>query len=298
MPTGGRIIAEGDAMKYGSSRAFRQALEDRLRREYPRNQIPRLRKMIAFERFMARLKDDWILKGGYALQLRTPKARTTQDIDLLAQPAMAERIFENLVEQLHREKADHFTFTLERSGPAPDLGGAVRFRVIARVDGRVFERFHVDIGQDDTVLDPIDYLTPPQLLAFADVSSELIPCYPITQHLAEKLHAMMRPRQVENSRVKDLVDILLIAGMDTTIQATRLRVAIDAVFVARGDLPPTELSPVPTSWKARFRRLAADLALGFADLDEAVEAAKLFVDPVLQADAQGWWDPTTWRWQM
>ena len=80
-------------MKYGSSRAFRQALEDRLRRDYPRNQIPRLRKMIAFERFMARLNDNWILKGGYALQLRTPKARTTQDIDLLAQPAVAERIF-------------------------------------------------------------------------------------------------------------------------------------------------------------------------------------------------------------
>ena len=187
---------------------------------------------------------------------------------------------------------------MERSGPAPELGGAVRFRVIARVDGRVFERFHVDIGQDDTVLDPIDYLAPPQLLAFADVQSELVPCYPVTQHLAEKLHAMMRPRQVENSRVKDLVDILLIAGMDTTIQATRLRVAIEAVFAARGDLLPTELSLAPTSWKARFRRLAAELELGFADLDEAVEAAKLFVDPVLQADVEGWWDPTAWRWQM
>jgi hypothetical protein len=72
-------------MKYKSSRAFRQALEDRLRKDYPRHQIPRIRKMIAFERLMARLGEHWILKGGYALQLRIENARTTQDIDLLAQ---------------------------------------------------------------------------------------------------------------------------------------------------------------------------------------------------------------------
>ena len=71
-------------MKYSSAPAFRQALEDRLRSENFPQQLPRLRKMIAFERFMARLDDRWILKGGYALQLRTEKARTTQDVDLLA----------------------------------------------------------------------------------------------------------------------------------------------------------------------------------------------------------------------
>lgn len=84
-------------MKYPSARAFRQALEDRLRTHYPKEQIPRLRKMIAFERFMARLDERWILKGGYALQLRTDKARTTHDIDLLAQQIAPEHIFESLL---------------------------------------------------------------------------------------------------------------------------------------------------------------------------------------------------------
>lgn len=71
-------------MKYATAQSFRQALEERIRQEYAGKDIPRVRKMIAFERFMARLDNRWILKGGYAIQLRTTKARTTQDVDLLA----------------------------------------------------------------------------------------------------------------------------------------------------------------------------------------------------------------------
>ena len=38
-----------------------------------------------------------------------------------------------------------------------------------------------------------------------------VPCYPLTQHLAEKVHAYVRPRSPGKARVKDLVDIILIA---------------------------------------------------------------------------------------
>ena len=90
-------------MRYSSARSFRQALEDRLRSEYASNKIPRLRKMIAFERFMARLDNRWILKGGYALQLRTDKARTTQDVDLLAQHISDEEISQGLSREIRHE---------------------------------------------------------------------------------------------------------------------------------------------------------------------------------------------------
>jgi len=101
-------------VKYSSPRSFRQALEDRLRTNYPPQRIPRLRKMIAFERFMARLDERWILKGGYALQLRTESARTTQDIDLLAQRVSPEQIAEILLVLVHQDLGDHFEFYLER----------------------------------------------------------------------------------------------------------------------------------------------------------------------------------------
>ncbi len=42
-------------MKYATARAFRQALEERIRQDYQGKHLSRIRKMIAFERLMARL---------------------------------------------------------------------------------------------------------------------------------------------------------------------------------------------------------------------------------------------------
>ena len=74
-------------MRYATAGAFRQALEERLRQQSLGNNLAltRLRKMIAFDRFLARLaKSDpeaWVVKGGFALQLRLgARARTTKDI--------------------------------------------------------------------------------------------------------------------------------------------------------------------------------------------------------------------------
>ena len=75
-------------MKYQSGAAFRRALEDRLLTNSKGSGVPliRLRKMVAFDRYLARLKqsypNQWYLKGGYALQLRLgSRARTTVDVD-------------------------------------------------------------------------------------------------------------------------------------------------------------------------------------------------------------------------
>ena len=77
-------------MEYDSGAAFRRALEDRLRTMSLETGIPliRLRKMVAFDRFLSRLffhgSEQWVVKGGFALQLRLgASARTTKDIDLL-----------------------------------------------------------------------------------------------------------------------------------------------------------------------------------------------------------------------
>jgi len=63
-------------MKYDSGGAFRRALEKRLRDRSVQSGIAldRLRKMVAFDRFLARLiqgqPGQWVLKGGVALQRR------------------------------------------------------------------------------------------------------------------------------------------------------------------------------------------------------------------------------------
>ncbi len=253
--------------------------------------------MVAFERFMARLGEQWILKGGYALQLRTEKSRTTQDIDLLAQQISPDQIAETLLEEVHQDLGDYFEFFLERASQDIELGGATRFRVTSRLAGRVFERFHIDIGVGDPVVEPVEYLIPPVYLGFAEVPSVRIPCYPVSQHLAEKLHALVRPRPVETSRVKDLVDILLFACMEGGLQAKRLCAAVQAVFEVRSDSIPTQLDQIPTNWRPRFNQFTRNLDLPFSDFDEAVLAAQSFVNPILEGMCDGKWDPASWEWK-
>ncbi|MDP2865750.1 MAG: nucleotidyl transferase AbiEii/AbiGii toxin family protein, partial [Elusimicrobiota bacterium] len=74
--------------KYDTPTAFRRALEDRLKQKAKNEglDLQRLMREVAFDRLLARLfarKDAaWILKGGYALELRMKEARATKDIDL------------------------------------------------------------------------------------------------------------------------------------------------------------------------------------------------------------------------
>jgi hypothetical protein len=48
--------------------------------------VQRLRRQVAFDRLLCRLfagpDPPWLLKGGYAMELRMQSARTTRDIDL------------------------------------------------------------------------------------------------------------------------------------------------------------------------------------------------------------------------
>jgi Nucleotidyl transferase AbiEii toxin, Type IV TA system len=80
-----------EAKTYKTAGAFRTALETRLQNR-PREEgtdLQRLRRQVAFDRFLARMFSKgpkatypWVLKGGYAMELRTHTARATKDIDL------------------------------------------------------------------------------------------------------------------------------------------------------------------------------------------------------------------------
>ena len=77
--------------RYATAAAFRRALEDRLQDIAGKESIDlqRLRRQVAFDRLLARLFHaaqpralPWVLKGGYAMELRIKSARSTKDIDL------------------------------------------------------------------------------------------------------------------------------------------------------------------------------------------------------------------------
>ena len=77
---------------YETPAAFRRALEDRLkaRSRDQGSDLQRLRRSVAFDRLLCRLfsspDGQWVLKGGYAMELRIQTARATKDIDLSLPP--------------------------------------------------------------------------------------------------------------------------------------------------------------------------------------------------------------------
>jgi len=293
-------------MTYQTAAAFRRGLETRLVAESAKTGTPlvRLRKLVAFDRFLARLTraypHDWLLKGGLALQLRMGEhARTTQDVDvLLTLPRAA--VHSAVTQAVSLDLGDWFVFVIRPASaalPGPTPAGGHRFFITALVDRRTFESFHVDVGLGDPVLEPAESLTTPPLLAFAGIPPATIPCYPISQHLAEKIHAYIKPRASgESTRVKDLVDMLLIAT-HMPVNAATLRTALQATFAAQNSgAPPSSLPAPPAAWVPKYQRLAQDVGLDDATLPTAFEHARQFLDPVLSGQTCGVWSPEAQAW--
>ena len=292
-------------MSYQTGQAFRRALEARLLNQSTLGAVSlvRLRKLVAFDRFLARLlavrPDGWMLKGGLALQLRLgQRARTTKDIDVLLRLPRPE-IGPTLTRAGELNLDDWFSFTVQQDPaqlPGPADGGW-RFFVTARVASRTFETFHVDIGVGDPVLEPAEALATPPLLAFAGIPPLTLPCYPLSQHLAEKVHAYVKPRASgESTRVKDLVDILLVAAY-SPVAAPALRAAIQATFTAQGSgAPPTSLPAPPAAWTPKYRKLAQESGLVAVTLPQALAQAQAFLDPVLSGQTHGTWAPERQAW--
>ena len=292
-------------MRYESGAAFRRALEDRLRKMSLEKGVPlvRLRKMIAFDRFLSRLflhgPDQWIVKGGFALQLRLgASARTTKDIDLLVLGEVQD-IYPHLRETGAINLGDWFTFeVMDTPHSDTEQIGGLRYRLHSLLNGRTFERFHIDIGIGGPLLTPVEYLETPALLSFAGIEPTIVPCYPITQQIAEKYHAYTRPHvSGVSSRVKDFADMLLLAEMGE-IDSLNLRTAIQTTFDnCKTHELPISVPPPSKDWSRPFQKNADEVGLDFESLSEAGEALQQFLEPTLSAEIQLRWNPDNWHWE-
>jgi len=292
-------------MRYRDATAFRQALEERLKTRAHGDgaQLARDRKRIAFDRLLARLHavapGRWLLKGGFALELRLAgRARATKDVDIDWQ-ADEELLLETLIDAAAHDTGDYFTFTIERTGAPEDrLGGSHRFRASASLAGRLFETFLLDVGFrcDEEVT--ADTLTTEALLAFAEIPPVEMLAVPLELQVAEKLHAYTRTYEGgrPSTRAKDLVDLALIAAT-STLDAALLRAAINTAFTRRSTHPlPTILPQPPGDWATQYRRLAqevgapTDLGAGHAD-------ASALLAPILSGEiTNGAWSPEHQQW--
>lgn len=261
---------------YATAGALRRALEERLRKVSVADQIDinRLRRQISFDRLLARLFQKepapWVLKGGYALELRFDMARSTVDIDLTLcsvpdtkRGDANERIRGLLQRAAGIDLGDWFEFVI--GPPIMDLNaapyGGARYQVEARMDARIFARFHLDAGIGDVVMEPLESRVCRDWLGFAGIEASQVRMIAREQHFAEKIHAYTLPRNAVNSRVKDLVDLALLIGSGE-LDKQRIRDALRLTFERRGthDLP-VSLVPPPADWQIPFQAMAEQCGL-------------------------------------
>lgn len=161
---------------------------------------------------------------------------------------------------------------MELDGP---LYGGARYPVEALVDNRQFVSFDVDAAVGDYISPEFETAQEPDLLAFAAITPSTFPMIPSEIQFAEKLHAYTLPRSVPNSRVRDLVDMVLL------IQAGKLspdktRSALKAVFTRRKThAVPASLEPASGKWGKSFAEMAQECGLK-DDLNAGFEVLNKF----------------------
>lgn len=292
-------------MKYEDAAAFRQALEQRLKDRAGGDgaRLARDRKRVAFDRLLARLlavaDKQWLLKGGFALDLRlADRARSTKDIDIEWRADEGE-LLDALVDTASHHAGDFFVFTIEKAGaPEDQLGGSYRFRVSAFLAGRPFESFLLDVGFRADGAQITETLQTEDLLGFAGIEPVEVDAVPLELQIAEKLHAYTRTYAGGrmSTRPKDLIDLALISEL-SHLDATTLHHEIETIFALREThAAPSALPFPPDEWAAPFRRLATEVGAP-SELAAGHRAAATLLDPILSSQVvAGTWDRTRRHW--
>lgn len=282
-------------MAPGNPAAFKRELKrhlDALAKETGKD-MHALRREAAFEACLKRLSTSalhFVLKGAYALEVRSPlRSRTTQDLDVLflderlrslSDDELADELSKMLASALRSPSDDHFSFEIIEI--KKEIGGrgteGVRFFIAARLLGQNFERFLMDVVVGDAFLDSAETAHAGRYLSGMGLRKESVPLLRRSQHFAEKLHAYTLPREGLNTRVKDLVDFIVLNELGE-IDPGELGRAIALVFSHRGThLPPEALPPPPVEWALPYARLASGAGIEQTMAEAHALAASIYAE--------------------
>nr|WP_241726758.1 nucleotidyl transferase AbiEii/AbiGii toxin family protein [Dietzia sp. SLG310A2-38A2] len=232
--------------------------------------VLRLRNRLLFQRILHRLSGDerWILKGGFALETRLwLDSRATKDLDLARREASApdaDELHDLLDSALDRDTGDGFRFAPRRPRQVKaedELPTTWRVVIDAHVGSILFGSATLDVITASALdSEEVEPLVVAPILGGEEFT---VLAVDVNRHAAEKFHAYSRiyAHERPSSRVKDLVDLTLLADrglLDPAALATRLV----NVFSERDERePPTDLPPPPGHWAETFAAMSADLGL-------------------------------------
>ncbi|HWL88657.1 MAG TPA: nucleotidyl transferase AbiEii/AbiGii toxin family protein [Polyangiaceae bacterium] len=230
-------------------------------------------------------------------------ARTTKDVDLrvIGSP---DDVLAKLQQAARLDLGDFLAFEVGPDHEHPNIQNhgiqydGMRFRSECLLPGKLFgDPFGVDVAFGDPILDEPEVMTADDILGFAGIAPPKLRLYPVETHIAEKLPAYTMPRARPNSRVKDLPDIALLAGTKA-IEAERLCAALEQTFAFRKThhLPMSLPAPLD-AWERPYAAMARADRLPWPTLIDVTNAAKAFLDPVLEGGLSATWDPSARQWR-
>lgn len=207
------------------------------------------------------------------MELRTKLARATKDIDLnlrfatKQQDDSAEEIRDKLVRDLSYDLQDNFGFLV--GAPTMDLEaapyGGARYPIESIVDEKTFVKFSLDVAIGDHSDEALEQIEGRDWLQFAGIRRPTFLAIRKEQQFAEKIHAYTRPRQgIQNSRVKDLVDLVLLIESNS-LHGEKVQRAIQSTFYRRKSHDMPDALPLPPpNWEVRFKKLSAECSISLS----------------------------------
>lgn len=264
-------------------------------------------RQFVFERLLARVFLDrpaqWVLKGGTAVLLRVPEARTTKDIDLFVRSASPDTVIRDLRDRIGLDLGDHFRFVPTETRPigGENQPGTVGYRITvdAYCGTKNVDALGIDVVTGSLMTAEPDVIIAP-VISLAGIDPPAVRVYPVVDHIADKLAAVQSvygTARRPSSRVRDLVDLVVLANTQD-VDGGALTGAISAEWVHR-ELPGHPDFTPPDDWRARYSAIARRVP-ACRDVTTFVAATELvqrFLAPAIEQTATGLrWEHTTRTW--
>ena len=125
---------------------------------------------------------------------------------------------------------------------------------------------------------PLESIRTRDWLGFAGIVPPIVELLSREQQFAEKFHAYTLPGRIRpNSRVKDLIDIVLLLQRGS-LKQKRIKESLEVVFTRRKTHQiPYKIDPPPDNWKPVFDKMAKECNVNI-EIEKAFIVLKNFIE--------------------
>ena len=242
------------------------------------------------DRFLCRIfykSNQYVLKGGSGMLARVADARATRDVDLaLLSNESAENVVADLKALAETNLGDWCRFVLDRYDERLDENGCSRLlclRFSSYIGEQEKDPVLIDVSLDSCITDLPQRITPASRVVIDELVVSEYLVYPIADQIAEKVCAITEEHGgLPSSRVKDLIDLVIIASHET-VSGSKLHIALASEFFRRG-IAMIDSFAIPTQWEALYPRMAqkALQEKEYHRTDAALILVQKMIDPALQ----------------